>query len=308
MRRAAAGQVTALRPAARTRIGEFLEVLDGAAARMERAPVDEVAEAILEAIRYEEYLEKLSEREAPGRWENVQELLAAMQEFAESPDREDTSVRAFLEEMSLATDIDEYDENASRVTLMTLHNAKGLEFPCVFITGLEEGLFPHANSAYEQEGLEEERRLFYVGLTRARERAVLLHAAARRRWGGFETCEPSRFLDEIDPDLLERRSFVPETRGGGRARGARAGGWGRRAGASPRERFTREEVFLPDYEGENQDAGRVEPGMRVRHPSWGEGVIESLEGRGAALKLTIRFAGGMRKKVLAAYAHLELLG
>jgi DNA helicase-2/ATP-dependent DNA helicase PcrA len=316
MRRAARGEGAAVRPAVREKLLAFFQVLDDAVATMEHAPVAEVAERILDAVGYEEHLERESEQDAAARWENVMELLAAMQEFADAPEREDASVSAFLQEVSLATDIDDMEEGAPRVTLMTLHNAKGLEFPWVFITGVEEGLFPHANSAYEAEGLEEERRLFYVGITRARERVVLVHAGARRRFGGFNLCMPSQFLDEIDPDFVERRSLqapAPQRRtsyGGG------AESWdrGRSFGAARSVRPSRVEStpppreYFPGYEDESQAAAQLEPGMRVRHPSWGEGVIEAVEGRGEQLKLTLRFRGGVLKKVLAVYAKLELLG
>ena len=120
------------------------------------------------------------------------ELLAAMQEFGDSPEREDASCAAFLQEVSLTTDVDDFEEDAGSVTLMTLHNAKGLEFPWVFITGLEEGLFPHANSAYEEAGLEEERRLFYVGMTRAYANLLLSYV----RESCKNSVSPSRFLRE----------------------------------------------------------------------------------------------------------------
>jgi DNA helicase-2/ATP-dependent DNA helicase PcrA len=301
VRRAAAGQGDPVRPALIARLGEFLAVLDRVAARAATAPVTEVAAQILAEIGYKAHLEKEDEREAVARWENVTELLAAMQEFVDAPGREDVSVTAFLQDVSLATDIDDFDEDEETVTLMTLHNAKGLEFPCVFITGVEEGLCPHVNSAHEPEGLEEERRLFYVGITRAQHRVALLHAGARRRYGGFNLCSPSRFLDELDPRFVERRSLAPTE--ADRRRAARAGSWKADAGA-PEETVD----YLPSYEDDVQDAARLEAGMRVRHPTWGEGVIDAVEGRGENLKLTIRFRGGVVKKVLAIYANLELAG
>lgn len=305
MRRGAHGEGAPLRPAARLRLTEFFEILDGVADLANRANVGEVTETLLSDLQYEEYLDKESERQAYSRWENVKELLAAMQEFADHPDRKDASVRGFMEEVSLVSDTDDFDEDAPRVTLMTLHNAKGLEFPWVFLAGMEEGLFPHANAAGEEGGLEEERRLFYVGITRAKERVVLTNAEARRQWGGFNRCTPSRFLDEIDPDFVERRSLVtaPPARGG-YDRGGRSG--------APRSvRPSRvEDVsdFTPSYEDESQETVQVAPGMRVRHPSWGEGIVEAVEGNGEQLKLTIKFRGGVLKKVLAVYAKLELLG
>jgi DNA helicase-2/ATP-dependent DNA helicase PcrA len=263
-----------------------------------------VTEDLLREIGYEKYLEEEDAPRAISRQENVAELLAAMQEFADTEAREDSSVAAFLQEVSLLTDADDVDETAPRVTLMTLHNAKGLEFPWVFITGLEEGLFPHANSIEEPAGLEEERRLFYVGITRARERVVLLNAESRRRFDGYSRGMPSRFLDEIDPALIERRSLVGAVR-------TWAGGdlpAPTRQVSTSTWAHTEERDVTPRYEDESQVSADLSPGMRVKHPSWGEGVVEAVEGRGERLKLTIRFRGGVLKKVLAVYAKLELLG
>jgi len=310
VRRAAQGDGAPVRPGVRRSLAAFVQVLDAAAGRAAAASAGEVTESLLGDLEYEAHLEKEGEHEAAARWENVQELLAAMQEFADAEGREDRSVRAFLEEVSLVSDTDDYEADAPRVTLMTLHNAKGLEFPWVFLAGLEEGLFPHVNSASEPGGLEEERRLFYVGITRAQQRVVLLNAEARRRFGGFHRAVPSRFLDEIDPEFVERRSLVvapPAARGGGRDDWARGRTWG---GPRPGGRAGAEDVpdFLPSYEDESQESATVRPGSRVRHPSWGEGVVEAVEGSGEQLKLTIRFRGGVLKKVLAVYAKLELLG
>jgi DNA helicase-2/ATP-dependent DNA helicase PcrA len=309
--RAAAETGAIGRGALRDKLVAFLAVLDRAAESLAVRPVGEVTEELLRGIEYRDYLEKEFDREADARWENVAELLAAMQEFADAEGREDASVAAFLQEVSLATDVDEWEDKSPRVTLMTLHNAKGLEFPWVFITGMEEGLFPHANSAMEREGLEEERRLFYVGLTRAMKRITLLTAGARRRFGGMQMSLPSRFLDEIDPDLVERRSLVTpaavrvveRARSAGVSRGAGWGGHSVRVGRG-------EDVAdaAPAYEDESQESVALRTGSLVRHPSWGEGVVESMEGRGENLKLTIRFRGGVRKKVLAVYARLETLG
>jgi DNA helicase-2/ATP-dependent DNA helicase PcrA len=306
VRRAGAGSSDLGRGNIRAKLAELSALIERATARAPTVPVAEITKEILDEIGYREHLEKEHEREATTRWDNVEELLNAMQEFAETEERVETSAAAFLQEVSLTTDIDEYDEQAPRVTLMTLHNAKGLEFPWVFLTGLEEGLFPHSNSAYEKEGLEEERRLFYVGLTRAKERVTLFTATVRRRYGGMQHSMPSRFLDEIDPDLLERRAIVPEGRPA-RSMGTRFGSGEEWRGRTVRPSYDEGADDHPRYEEETQDAA-LATGMRVLHPSWGEGIIETLEGRGENLKLTIRFRGGVRKKVLAVYAKLELLG
>ena len=308
-KRAVNGAGAELRAGVRTSLAEFLEILHRATERAHHDPVADVTEDLLADIGYEKYLEEEDEPRAVSRQENIAELLAGMQEFADTEGREDVSVAAFLQEVSLLTDVDDLDENAPKVTLMTLHNAKGLEFPWVFITGLEEGLFPHANSIEEPAGLEEERRLFYVGVTRARERVVLLNAEARRRYDGYYRSMPSRFLDEIDPELLERRSLAGAARSWAGAQSdtsthrppiftRRTSTWG---DASERD-------VTPRYEDENQASAELTPGMRVKHPSWGEGIVEAVEGAGERLKLTIRFRGGILKKVLAMYAKLELLG
>jgi DNA helicase-2/ATP-dependent DNA helicase PcrA len=303
MRRTVAGEGAALRPAAIRSIGGFLEVVDRAVAAAETLPVEEVTERILTDISYEEYLEEEAKKQAYSRWENVTELLAAMQEFTDTPERDDASVTAFLQEVSLLTDTDDWDESAPRVTLMTLHNAKGLEFPWVFVTGAEEGLFPHANSMLDPGGLEEERRLFYVGVTRARERVAILHADSRRRWDGTSTTVPSRFLAEIDPEHVDQRSL------GGAPAPRQPAVWVDRGAHRPVHRAA-EDVpdFIPSYEDETQELAQIAPGMRVRHPSWGEGIVDQVEGAGERMKITIRFRGGILKKVLAIYAKLELLG
>ncbi len=325
VRRAAAGGGAAVRPGVRESLAALVAAMDHAAERARRDPVAEVADALIRRVRYPEYLDEEYEQQAAVRRENVNELLAGMQQFADTEGRDDPSVAAFLQEVSLLSDQDEADADAARVTLMTLHNAKGLEFPWVFITGMEEGLFPHSNSAMEPAGLEEERRLFYVGLTRARERVVLLNAESRRRFDGFMRNMPSRFLDEIDPALVDRQSLAESARSASWTPGARggAGGWsGARGGAVRPMRgaamqrrpvggswpAAEERDATPRYEDESQEAVTLAPGMRVRHPTWGEGILEAVEGRGEGLKLTIRFRGGVLKKVLAMYAKLELLG
>ena len=326
VRRAVAGTGAAVRPGVREALVTFVDVMDRAGERARRDPVAEVTESLLKAVGYEDYLEEEYEQLAVARLENVAELLAGMQQFADTPGREDASVAAFLQEVSLLSDQDDADNDAPRVTLMTLHNAKGLEFPWVFITGMEEGLFPHANSALEPAGLEEERRLFYVALTRARERVTLFNAESRRRFDGFMRNLPSRFLDEIDSELVERRSLGGAARGsaaggssGGHGRYGNSGSPGGRGpmrGAAMQRRPVggtwtapeEERHVTPRYEDESQVETTLAPGMRVRHPSWGEGILEAVEGKGEGLKLTIRFRGGILKKVLAIYAKLELLG
>ncbi|MCA9750848.1 MAG: UvrD-helicase domain-containing protein [Gemmatimonadetes bacterium] len=328
MRRAVSEQGAPLRAAARSAIASFLRVVDRALDAAATRPVEEVTEQILEDVGYEAYLEEDSHKQSYSRWENVTELLASMGEFTDEPGREEASVAAFLQEVSLLTDADDVDEDVPRVTLMTLHNAKGLEFPVVFISGAEEGLFPNARSADEPGGLEEERRLFYVGLTRARERVSVLWASSRRKWDGVSYTVPSRFLDEIDPEHVVRQTVgARPSSGGGYSRygGGSSGSqrpYGRGAGGArhvsvetwesrrAERRPAAEDVpdYTPSYEDDSQEIAALKPGMRVMHPSWGEGILEDIEGSGERTKLTIRFRGGILKKVLAMYAKLDLLG
>ena len=156
--------------------------------------VPELLERVLEQSGYLEALEAERTIEAQGRIENLMELVGVAREYQQSA--ETPSLSEFLQQISLYSDQDALEEERSLVTLMTLHNAKGLEFRAVFLIGMEEGVFPHSRSIEEQ-GLEEERRLCYVGLTRAQERLVLTHAAARSLWGSRGYNMPSRFLDEL---------------------------------------------------------------------------------------------------------------
>jgi DNA helicase-2/ATP-dependent DNA helicase PcrA len=181
---------------------------------------------------------------------------------------------------------------------MSMHAAKGLEFPTVIVAGMEEGLFPHARSVESEDDVEEERRLCYVCITRARERLILTGAARRRIFGDYQPAEPSRFLDEIPSELMERTEAGPS--------GARwqapyqlRNPYGRRG---PR---AREPEPAYAYESEDQSPSGVRAGMRVRHRQFGVGTVLDVEDQGDDYKLTVRFAAVGTKKLLAKYAGLE---
>jgi DNA helicase II / ATP-dependent DNA helicase PcrA len=216
------------------------------------------------------------------------------------------------------TDVDRRDPEAKAVTLMTLHNAKGLEYPSVFIAGLEEGLFPMARALDEPDGIEEERRIFYVGITRARRKLYLLHARTRRRAGETLPCMPSSFLASVPPALLDQ----VRTPALGTARNQGSIGWGGRresfggfgagarmagaggAGSRSRADAPAADGFVVDYD-HAQDAPRFVKGERVRHPQFGRGTIRELSGFGLDLKAVIDFDGLGRKKVVLRYANLQ---
>ncbi|HEY8470931.1 MAG TPA: UvrD-helicase domain-containing protein [Longimicrobiales bacterium] len=282
-------------------------------------PVGDLLERLLDEISLVEALEAEGP-DGEDRIDNVRELVASAHEFdaglelerlADDEDvpPEATALDLFLQKITLVTDVDRHDPEARAVTLMTLHNAKGLEFPVVFISGLEDGLFPLARAYDEPEELEEERRLFYVGITRAREKLYLTHARMRRRAGEVLPCVPSSFLEPIPLDLVDVRltPAVARLRGGRGAAYASAPGRsaGRRAsvhGLAGKE--SDGGGLVVDY-SEAQDAPRFLKGERVRHPQFGSGVIRELSGFGRDLKAVIDFDSVGRKKIIVRYANLQ---
>jgi len=190
-------------------VTNFIELIGKYRELKEKLNVYELMKGIVDDTAYLAGLEKESTREARNRAENVLELLSSTQQFCQVS--EDTSVEAWLSKISLFSDIDGWEESVDALTLMTAHNAKGLEFPIVFITGLEEGLFPHSQSLYPEEELEEERRLFYVGMTRAKEKLILSYALQRVRLSGRRYQLPSRFIGEIPASLIwVERTSIPQ--------------------------------------------------------------------------------------------------
>ena len=221
--------------------------------------------------------------EAEGRIENLRELGGVAAEFEQrSPDG---SLAEFLEQVSLVSEQDEYDEESGSVTLMTLHNAKGLEFPVVFIIGLEDGVFPHYRSMGDPAHLEEERRLMYVGVTRARERLYMTYAWSRTLFGSTSYSPPSRFLGEIPTELvraLEEGELVVAD--GASVSPIRAAVEGRR------------------------EIPQISAGDTVLHDKWGEGVVLTVNGSGTDAEATVRFEDAGEKRLLVAYAPLRKVG
>jgi DNA helicase-2/ATP-dependent DNA helicase PcrA len=234
--------------------------------------VPELLERVLEKSGYLESLEAERTVEAQGRVENLLELVGVAREYQERAD--EPGLSEFLQQISLYSDQDDLSAERSLVSLMTLHNAKGLEFRAVFLIGMEEGVFPHSRSLEEQ-GLEEERRLAYVGLTRAKERLTLSHAASRSLWGARGYNLPSRFLDELPQEEIERERLRP----------ASWSGYGAPTVAVRRN--------LPD----------LSTGDSVRHSTLGEGVVMRIEADGT---VTVRFAeDGVERRLMLDYAPLE---
>jgi DNA helicase-2/ATP-dependent DNA helicase PcrA len=269
----------------------------------EIARQDSVSITIGKMLDRSGYLTDLREdrsEDSEARIENLAELVSAAREY-ESREPEPT-LGGFVDRLSLLSDVDEEDgDRDARIWLMTLHSAKGLEFPMVILAGLEEGLFPHSRSSDDQEELEEERRLCYVGMTRARQRLILTGAARRRIFGDYQSSEPSRFIDEVPAELVER--IVPSFSSGYQGHFPH---YEFRTNPYGRGRRTREEEPTYAYEDENQSTGMaLKPGMRVRHQQFGVGSVISVEHLDDDTKLVVRFAAVGVKTLRAKYARLE---
>ncbi|MBI3159720.1 MAG: UvrD-helicase domain-containing protein [Chloroflexi bacterium] len=238
---------------------------------------------ILGDINYQTYLEDGTE-EGIDRWDNVQELRRLAAEYS------DRDLAEFLESIALVSDQDTVDQSANVPTLLTLHAAKGLEFPVVFISGLEDGTLPHSRSFEDVEEMEEERRLFYVGITRAKDRLYLLYALNRSTFGYSEPVEPSRFLDDIPEQLLDGANPLGTTRYVERHQRQRQDNWERPARASAA-------VIQPTYRA----------GLAVRHPTWGEGMVLNTKIEDGEEIVDVFFEKSGLKKLAASLARLEVV-
>ncbi len=278
-------------------LGEFLLDLR---ARLDEISGAEAARRLLEKTGYLRELEMEAAKnvEAEVRVQNVNELMAALEEATERPEggKEVAGLGAFLEEVALVTDIDRWDESADCVTLMTLHNAKGLEFPIVFITGMEDGLFPISRAMESPSDLEEERRLCYVGITRAQERLYLTHSNLRRRYGDSSISLRSRFIDEIPDEFATHESA---------GRNYSRTSWKQERASSDSPLFE-DDGSAPRIVQTPMGRVRIAQGQNVKHPVWGKGRIIQVAGSGDDLRATIRFSD-TTKKVIVKYAALEMI-
>ena len=276
------------------KLKSFYEMMERLRKEAERAGIARLAQMILDETGYIKKLKEEKTEDALGRIENLEEFITAAEEFDEKA--EEKTLRSFLDQVALVSDVDEYEEATDRVTLMTLHAAKGLEFPVVFIIGMEDGLFPHSRTKDDPEGLEEERRLCYVGMTRAQQKLYLLNARERRVFGREQINSPSLFLSEIPATLLERvgAGFKPTppipSSGSNQAM----------------DEFLKRQTVVS---GQGSGAGNgtaFKSGARVRHGTLGIGVVKGTEGSGDIEKVTVQFQTGI-KKLMARFAGLEIL-
>jgi DNA helicase-2/ATP-dependent DNA helicase PcrA len=267
-----------VRGRARKGIASFAALMESLEHQKDR-PAGEAMAELLAQMEYEAWMAELDDGNREDREANVEELRS----YAEEYDRlyPDGKLRGFLEDISLVSEVDGIDESDERVRLMTLHAAKGLEYPAVFIAGLEEELLPHFRAISDHEddtGLEEERRLFYVGMTRAEERLFLSFACYRMHFGQTTARVPSRFLEEIPSELIE--GFEPEAEA---------------------------EDVLGVFESPSEAYGDLRVGDRVRHAHFGLGQVERLLGSGVNARATVRFPNHGNKDLLLQYANLEVV-
>ncbi|HEY6102390.1 MAG TPA: UvrD-helicase domain-containing protein [bacterium] len=256
--------------AAQRAAGGFVGLMERLRDRVHRVRATDLLEATIVETGYQQMLEVEGTDEAYGRLENLRELVTVAQEFENTTG--ESTLEAFLQHLALVTDLDTWQQDVDRATLMTLHSAKGLEFAVVFLAGLEEGLFPHARSLEEEGGLEEERRLCYVGMTRAKQRLYISHARNRTIFGTTTPAVASRFLDEIPPELIARAQKAPPP-----------------------------EAVWP---GEDREVPSFAAGDQVRHATFGEGRVLEVEGAGVRAVVTVKFALGVKRLALG-YAPLE---
>jgi DNA helicase-2/ATP-dependent DNA helicase PcrA len=289
-----------LAPRALASLTAFRDLITSMAAMAGRETVSIALGKVIDQSGYLQDLRDERSEEAESRIENLMELVSAAREYeVRAPE---PSLAGFVDQLSLLSDVDEEaGARDARVLMMTMHSAKGLEFPVVMMTGLEEGLFPHSRSLDDQAEMEEERRLCYVGITRAERRLVLTSASRRRVFGDYQSREPSRFIDEIPPALIEE---IPSTFSSPYQSQLRANPYGRGAGS----RKVREEPASYAYEDEDQSApGGLKSGLRVRHPMFGEGTVLSVEPLDGDTKLVVRFSSVGQKTLRAKFAKLELV-
>ncbi len=302
----------------RNKLLQFTTMIDSFSAMLEAKNAYDLAAHIAtqSGILKEHYADKTPEGIA--RYENIQELLNGIKELVEDDEREGTVyLNDFLMEVALLTDAENDDDEQERVSLMTVHSAKGLEFPYVFLVGLEEDLFPSQMALHSREDLEEERRLFYVGLTRAQKKAFLSYSDSRYKFGQLIHSEPSRFLEELDPAYIEEESgrdkgvpFEEAEKGrsqdnGGQKGNGKAGKEQEKAAEQRKKNLKKVQKGAPPPGGGVQED--LEVGTEVEHSRFGKGKVVALEGKSPDTKATVYFPQVGNKQLLLKFARLKIL-
>ena len=293
-------------------LAEFGELIDGFNQMIPYLTVTELTKEVLAKSGYEEDLKRQNTLESQNRLENLEEFISVTQEFDKTfaATQEDEAEAAedkltiFLNDLALISDVDSYEEEASEVTLMTLHAAKGLEFPVVFLVGLEEGVFPLSRALMEENELEEERRLAYVGITRAEEELFLTNALSRTLYGKTQYNRPSRFVKEIEEELLASKGNAAPT-GFGSSTGA-SGGSGTFSPKTFKAEYKQAATRGVSSKQETAAAGENwQVGDKVQHKKWGQGTVVRVGGSSKDVELDVAFPSQGIKRLLAAFAPIE---
>ncbi len=275
-------------PKQKAAFAQFKEMINKFTQQSTTCDANTLAIDLINEIALAEYYKNQNSIEADERWNNVEELLNSMEEFVENSDN--TSLTNFLEEVSLLTDIDRHNDSDNAVTLMTIHSSKGLEYPVVHIAGLEEGLFP-LGSLYDPDmDLEEERRLFYVAVTRAEKIVFMYNARMRRKFGSEPIASiPSQFLSELPSELVEEKRIKPRPK----------------SKEFIQHHFDKKSVYKPNKFSKKSSSSDYSNGDKVIHSIFGKGRILRTEGFGENAKLTILFNGNVQKTLIKKYANLK---
>jgi len=271
-----------LGPRQKNSLAGFYNMIEELRGEVEKLVLGDLLQEILERTGYWAQFAESDNIEAQSRMENIQELFNVLEDV---PEEGWEGLENFLAEVSLVSDIDMYEEDKGGITLMTLHTAKGLEFPVVFMVGMEEGFCPHTRSMEDPEEIEEERRLCYVGMTRAQETLYITWAQRRQIFGANVGRDPSQFLQCIPPETCDEE-------GENEKKDDFLDGW---------------DPEVPEEDSLNQGEEKFVPGQKVRHPKWGVGRIVKKEGKGKDLKLTLAFDGQGLREILVEYVKLEII-
>lgn len=270
-------------------VKQFKTLLDKYIGLKEKLSVDELVRALVDELGLIKMFKEEGTQESLQRMENINELLSSFSDF--SANNPDAKLEQYLEEVSLISDIDNYSEDSNSVTLLTVHSAKGLEWPIVFVSGCEEDIFPIANRFAADTSVDEERRLFYVALTRAKKKAYITHARSRYRFGEVAYQSRSRFIDELDPSTYKELN----------------GGLGRKSNRKTKKEMYYEYFEKVDYENFNQEGATLRPGSRVMHEKFGLGKVVDVVGAGDNTKATVHFEGNNVKQLMLKFAKLKVL-
>jgi DNA helicase-2/ATP-dependent DNA helicase PcrA len=268
----------------------FKILLDKYIELKDKLSVGELSRALIDELGVLRMFKEENSPESRARWENINELLSALSEFSGS--NKDAKLEQYLEDVSLIADIDMYENEKNVVTMMTIHSAKGLEFPIVFVSGCEEDIFPLSNRFSSDATVEEERRLFYVAVTRAKQKVYLSHARSRYRFGEVAYQSRSRFIDELEPKTFTEIN----------------GGIGRKSSNRKSKKEMYYEYFENvDYEDFNQENKSLKPGSKVMHDKFGLGRVTQVTGSGDMQKATVIFEGNNVKQLMLKFAKLKVL-